>query len=86
MAHHCTKCELVFVNRGELEDHLAVDHGADRSDATGAPGRDEGVPEPVEESGAGTGSVAPESAPEPPPNSSETRRGWLARLLGRRRD
>ena len=85
MVHHCTKCELVFENRGELENHVAVDHVADRSDATGAPGAGEGVREAVE-TGAGTGSGVPESVPEPPPSSSEARRGWLARLLGRGRD
>ena len=85
MVHHCNKCELVFETRSELVDHLDVDHVVDRSDATGPPGQGEGVREAVE-TGAGTGSGAPESLPEPPPSSSEARRGWLARLLGRGRD
>jgi hypothetical protein len=85
MVNHCTKCELVFENRSELENHLAVDHAADRGDATGSPGPGDGVREAVE-SGAGAGSGVPESVPEPPPSSSAERRGWLTRLFGRGRE
>ena len=85
MVHHCNKCELVFETRSELVDHLDVDHVVDRSDATGPPGSGEAVTETVE-TGAGTGRGAPESLPDPPPSSSEARRGWLSRLLGRGRD
>jgi hypothetical protein len=85
MVHHCTKCELVFENRGELENHLAVDHVADQNGATDARGPGEGVRETVEPGGAGS-SGAPESVREPPPKPSEARRGWLGRLLGRGRD
>ena len=85
MVHHCTKCELVFETRSELENHLAVDHVADRSDATEAPGPSEGDREAFE-SAADAGSGAPESVPEPPPSSSEARRGWSARLFGRGRN
>jgi hypothetical protein len=36
--HHCPYCELRFVTRNELEDHIAVDHPRDVDDDSGKTG------------------------------------------------
>jgi hypothetical protein len=80
MAHHCPKCELVFVNRNELDNHLAVDH------YEGPPEGIEGPPGVGDREDGETGSGGvPEPSNEAEHVPPEERRGLFGWLRGARR-